>query len=184
MSLYSVVLLPPKEISEKVATTKQELFERIGDYENKNSSAHITCCFFKAGNHTLSLWENYLRAFALNQPSLSVVFNKTGYFNNGAFFIAANEDSKNSLINLMKQFCKSFPAAAFGKSKVPHITIGRKLDKEQLSIAQTLFSNLELNFNCSTIAIQKYNETIKEYETHLQVDFCLSPTINFDENTG
>ena len=45
-----------------------------------------------------------------------------------------------------------------------HISIGRKLSKEQIDISKNIFSNEKLDFLCDRIALRKYNDKIKQFE--------------------
>lgn len=166
MPLYSVVIAPPEEIINEVAAMKQQLKDSIGFYHSCNSLAHVTINLFEGNEQTLEKWERYLDNFTSANSPFFVHFNKTGYFGNGAFFIAPDENSKIGLVNMMKEFHKGFPAVGFGKSKEPHISIGRQLKEEQLAIAKELFPAVDLSFNCNDLVIRKFNEERKQYDIY------------------
>lgn len=171
MSLYSVVISPPEEIINEVAAMKQQLKNSIGRYPSCNSLAHITFNVFIGNEETLQRWERFVGNFVMSLLPMQLHFDKTGYFGNGAFFIAPDENSKIELVKVMKNFHKQFPAPAHGKSKEPHISIGRQLNEEQLAIAKELFPAANLSFTCDNLVIRKFNEERKQYDIYKRFDF-------------
>ena len=57
------------------------------------------------------------------------------------------------------------------KSKNPHITIGKRLDDEQLAIANEAIKNVSMEFCCASIALRQWNETTKHYNVIAEFPF-------------
>jgi len=172
MPLYSIVILPPETLIQQIAAMKQQLKSKIGFYHSCNSVAHITLNVFMGYEETLLRWERYISNFVRNRTNIPLCFNKTGHFVNGAFFLAPDEGSKAELLRIMKSFYAGFPAPAFGKSNAPHISIGRQLDQNQLTVAKNLISDVSLSFVCDSLVIRKFNEARQQYDVYKTFPFC------------
>src|SRR6185436_5866331 len=94
------------------------------------------------------------------------LFNKTGHFMNGAYYLAPDGASEKMMSRMMKLFHKSCTLPATDKSQNPHISIGRKLTSTQLQSAKKLFDERQFNiaFRCEGIHIRKFNSVKKQYE--------------------
>ena len=171
MPIYSVAISPPEAVISQVADMKQQLKNKIGFYQSCNSLAHITINGFIGNEATLQRWQRYLTDFTANCTPMTLCFNRTGYFGNGAFFLAPDDESKVGLVGMMKRFHAGFPAAAFGKSTVPHISIGRQLNDDQLAVAKDLITNVDLSFVCDNLVIRKLNEDRGQYDIYKRFDF-------------
>lgn len=50
------------------------------------------------------------------------------------------------------------------ESKNPHMSIGRRLTREWIALAYTIFTDYEAGFLCDSFAIRKYNEKRRQYD--------------------
>lgn len=171
MLRYTVVVSPPIPVIDAIAAMKEQLKERIGRYPSCNSQAHITFNLFTGGGETLQKWEDYLAAFTAQCSPMSLNFNHTGTFENGAFFLAPDEASQAKLVNMMKEFHRSAPANHFAKSTTPHISIGRQLSRQQLDIARELIQDVSVSFMCKDLVIRVFNPQRGQYDIYKRFTF-------------
>lgn len=171
MPHYTVVIIPSEPVIAAVKAIKLRLLEAIGWYPSVHSLAHITFNLFSGGELTLLNWKRYVEQFATQSLPFTCCLDRTGHFNNGAFFLAPNETSKPELVAMMKAFHQSAPKGGFGKSVNPHVSIGRKLSTDQLQIAKELTGEVNLQFYCDNLAIRKFDPQQGQYILLEQMNF-------------
>jgi len=162
---YSVAICPPKEFTDEIKKMKLELAAHIGWFSSKNAEAHITINTFNADDIGLTQWKNYVTAFCSSISKFEITLVETGTYSNGAFYLAPDHASKEKLVDLMKSFHENAPLEATVKSSDPHLSIARRLRKDQLSIAQELYGNKAFNFKftCDNLAFRKLDMNIRQY---------------------
>jgi 2'-5' RNA ligase len=169
---YWVGICPPEETVEEVAALKQELKQQIGWYASVNSKAHITFCEFFDGMGKLEAMESYLTQLCGSLQSFPVCLTHAQQLHK-AYCLYPDENSKDQLIQLMRNFHSSKPFATETKSIHPHLSIGRQLDEEQLNVADALFRErfFDIEFVCSALTIRKFNPVKGQYDVYRQFGF-------------
>lgn len=173
---YSLAIMPPPPIAEHVRGFKQDYRNVIGkSYGSANADGHISLDGFDAAeaDYPLILAE-YTR---LVSPLTPFQLNFSGFAdfdraNFSAFYIKPTEEASNAIREraqaIMKAFDKKFKKQYMQKwadeSKNPHMSIGRRLTREWIALAYTIFTDYEAGFLCDSFAIRKYNEKRRQYD--------------------
>lgn len=164
MALYSIVFQPPELILNEVKTMKAILAEKIGWYHSKNSLGHITICEFETTEEPLVIIKRKLKRICATIDAVNIVLNNFDSYPNGAFFIAPDTTSSLSLKTIMKEVTTELGLKNSYKSNAPHLSIGRKLSKEQLQMAYQLFTTIHLKFIADGLVLRKLDTTKKQFE--------------------
>lgn len=172
--LYSLVIHPPEAILDLVKSMKEQLASKVGWFHSKNSVGHITICEFRATDVAIEMIKNKISKLCETLTPVEVYLNELGSFPNGAFFIAPDNDSKNNLKHIMKQFHKLLRIPNMIKSDNPHLSIARKLTSKNLAQANHLFTSINLNFVCDSVVLRQFDENIKQ--------FFITDTFEFKDN--
>lgn len=167
---YSVVISPPDTVIDQVRQLKDKLRSVIGWYKSVNALAHITFNVFNADAVMLNRWESYVTEFAAQQVPVSLRFNATASFPNGAFFLSPDKASEQVLIRMMRAFHLQAPLPA-KLSLAPHMSIGRQLTPEHLSIARALIREADIRFVCSDIFLRLFNKSRMQYDIFKRFPF-------------
>ena len=64
----------------------------------------------------------------------------------------------------MKTFQSRLQVPAMYKSSDPHLSIARKLDANQIAVANSLWEPEPLTFSCESIALRKLDPIKKQFE--------------------
>lgn len=171
MTKYSVVFHPSETVIKAVKEIKEQLSAKIGWFPSKNSLAHVTICEFAYELETYENIKSRIATYCRYQNPFEVTFNAFGNYTNGAFFIAAEAESKARMANIMKEIPKQIQFPVSHKSLEPHISIGRQLSDEQVKIAYSLFDKTDLNFVCYGITIRIFNPERKQYDVLETIPF-------------
>lgn len=176
MLRYSVAIVPPEVVIEEVRQLKQNLRLQIGWYRSVNALAHITFNVFEADTAMLLRYESYVAGFAAQQAPVSLRFDHTGSFSNGAFFLAPDDVSDLLLLQMMHTFHQQWPLPAdksrkLYKSFTPHMSIGRALSVEHLATAGNIIPEADIRFVCDNIVIRRFNESRKQYDIYQRFPF-------------
>jgi hypothetical protein len=171
--LLSVSVCFPENVAIQLRQFKQQLFEQVGWFPSKNSEPHMTINVFQAGERELFIWDKFLVQFCRTISSFEIRFVKTNSYANGAFYLSPDKTSKRILIKLMKLFHSCSPLSAEVKITDPHVSIGRKLNDNQLKIANQLFSNrnFDIKFMCDQLTIREFDEERQQYRVNKHFDF-------------
>ncbi|WPR70657.1 2'-5' RNA ligase family protein [Flavobacterium sp. NG2] len=173
---YSIVISPPDEIIALVKSMKEALAKEIGWFHSKNSLAHITINEFMATENEIESIKKQLYNICDAIQPKTVSLDHFDTFPNGAFFLAPDEVSKTNLKHILKQFNQSFKVKTLFKNSEPHLTIGRQLKSEHITIAYRLFSNpIAIQFVSDSIALRLFNPTKKQFEIIDRFDFNDNP---------
>lgn len=173
---YSLAIMPPPEIHEQVKGFKQLFRDATGkSYGSANADGHISLDGFDAAevDYPLILAE-YKRLVTPLTP-FQLDFSGFADFDRGnfsAFYIKPTEKSCDDIRErtqaIMKGFDKKFKKQYMQKwadeSKNPHMSIGRRLTREWIALAHSIFTEYEAGFLCDSFAIRKYNEKRRQYE--------------------
>lgn len=170
MERYAVAISPPDPVIEQVRELKQKLRSVIGWYKSVNAHAHITFNVFGADPVMLNRWERYTAGFAVQQVPVPLQFIHTDTFPNGTFFLTPDESSARSLTHMMKAFHLQAPLPA-KQSLTPHISIGRQLTPEYLSVARALIRETDIRFVCSDIVLRRFNNSRMQYDIYKRFPF-------------
>jgi len=162
--LYSVVIATPQHGIEYVAKLKDELYAKIGWYNSRNSKAHITICEFTADEDELANIVEHLKQIVSYEKPIYLSFNGVDHYPNGAVFLNPNENTKMPLSELMIRIHKKLNLKNSYKSKDPHISIGRKLNEENVEVALKMFAKERLEFECKNLLLRKFNPQKKQYK--------------------
>lgn len=176
LSAYSLAIMPPPDIHEHVKGFKQLFREATGkSYGSANADGHISLDGFDAAeaDYPLILAE-YTRLISPLTP-FQLDFSGFADFDRGnfsAFYIKPTEKSCEAIRErtqaIMKGFDKKFKKQYMQKwadeSKNPHMSIGRRLTREWIALAHSIFTEYEAGFLCDSFAIRKYNEKRRQYE--------------------
>lgn len=173
---FSLAIMPPSSIAEDVRGFKLAYRNAIGkSYGSANADGHISLDGFDAAeaDYPLILAEytklvSPLTPFELNFSGFAD-FDRANF---SAFYIKPTEASCDAIREhtqaIMKGFDKKFKKQYMQKwadeSKNPHMSIGRRLTREWIALAYTLFSDYEAGFSCDSFAIRKYNEKRRQYD--------------------
>ncbi|RUT72361.1 2'-5' RNA ligase family protein [Flavobacterium cupreum] len=186
---YSVVI-QPREIIDPVRTMKEDLGEKIGWFNSKNSLAHITIFEFTSEKSQLDKTIQKLFKVCDTFTPFYVNLDHFDSYDNGAFFIGVNENPKipaksiikrtpktstisnikkrktNEELNLkiiMKKTQDSVGIKNIKKSTQPHVSIARKLTPENLKIASELFTIIDITFLCKEIILREFDPIKKQF---------------------
>lgn len=160
---YSIVIHPSQEIIASIKTMKEDLADKIGWFNSKNSVAHITICEFKIDESQIGKFKQKLLKVCDTFTPFLVYLDHFGSYDSGAFFIGPNEDSKQNLKPIMKKTQDAMQLSNLKKSSDPHISIGRKLTHESIEIANDLFAAIDMSFLCDTIILRELDPVKKQF---------------------
>lgn len=158
--IYSVAIYPFGSVMDEVRALKDELASLIGWFGSRNSKAHITICEFNADSERqLEVVKSQLHNICNTESPLNLTFDHIGAFEKGVnsvICLLPDNESETIVKPLMKRIQKGLSIKLTNRSSNPHITIGRKLDEEKLSMANSLFMNkrINLNFCCDRIVLR------------------------------
>ncbi|WP_130735901.1 2'-5' RNA ligase family protein [Flavobacterium sp. J27] len=164
LETYSLAFIPNDTIVTKVKQMKEQLAQEIGWFHSKNALAHITVCEFKSDASAIAQLQLQLTNIAKTTLPVSVTLATFGTYPNGAFFLCPTLDSKENLKPIMKSFTSRLKVKDMYKSNDPHVSIARKLNTNQISIAEQLFVPETLSFLCQSIALRKLDLQKKQFE--------------------
>lgn len=160
---YSVAIYPPENVIDSIKTMKEQLAAKIGWFNSKNSVAHITICEFKITENELEKIKLKLLKICDSFSTFHVNLNHFNTYENGAFFIAPNEESKMNLKPILKKTQEALHLSNLKKSNDPHISIGRRLTPENLEIASQLFTTIDVDFICNNIVLREFDPIKKQF---------------------
>lgn len=165
MKKYSIVIHPAELLGE-IKRIKQGLKSLIGWYSSVNALAHFTICKFEIDESQLEKVKHEISKLIVNWKKEVIRLNSYDSFRGGAFYIKPDEESSLYLKALFKAIAvkvkEIIPDAYI--CTTPHLSIGRKLNEEQLQIAKTNFPNYSNSFLCDGVMIREFNPKRKQYD--------------------
>ena len=192
LSSYSLAIMPSPAILHEVAEMKQLFRAAVGkSYGSANAEAHISLDGFDADddNYPYILAE-YRRIVSELEP-FDIQFSGLGDFDRGnysAFYIKPTEASAEAIRErtgaVMKSFDKKIKKQYMQKwadeSKNPHMSIGRRLSREWVALAYSIFTSYEASFHCNAFAIRKYNDKRRQYDVVDVLSLLGNPALQLD----
>ncbi|MCF6132458.1 2'-5' RNA ligase family protein [Flavobacterium wongokense] len=163
--LYSLVIFPNHPQSDLVKSYKQLLKNKIGWFGSANAAAHITVIQF-SNEMEFQLYIAQIREYCKSIVPQNVRLNSLGSFDqSGAFFIAPDEVSKSYLDNIIINIHEFLGFKIDKKNANAHMSIARQLHGDKMKVAFELFKTIaiDLQFNCDSIYVRKFNEQTKQY---------------------
>jgi len=161
---YSVAFYPSEEVIALVKEMKETLAAKIEWFHSKNSVAHITICEFKASDAVIEKVKQQLVRLCDGFEPTEIILDRFDSYPNGAFFIAPDSTSINKLKPIMKRINDTLIIKNLHKSDAPHMSIARKLSTEKIEVANKIFTSINISFIAESVALRKFNETIKQFE--------------------
>lgn len=161
---YSVAIYPSQDVIDSVKTMKDYLKSKIDWYNSCNSVGHITICEFTITESEIDKYKQKLFKVCDTFTPFQVHLDHFGSFDKvGAFYMAPNEDSKNILEIYMKKINDTLKIPSMKKVTNPHMSIARRLTPENLKIASELFTVIDIDFLCDSIALREFDPLVKQY---------------------
>jgi hypothetical protein len=161
---YSLVIDPSIEVKHTGKTMKELLFGKIGNFGSKNSIVHITICEFEIDDSAIEMIKPQVFKICDTFTPKQVYFDRFASFDNvGAFYMAPDDNSKNILVNFMKKVNNSLKITGITKITNPHMSIARRLTPDNLKIATELFTTIEIDFLCNSIALREFDPVVRQY---------------------
>ncbi|ARS39330.1 hypothetical protein CA265_06555 [Sphingobacteriaceae bacterium GW460-11-11-14-LB5] len=161
---YSIVVHPHQEAINDVKVLKDILWFKIGWYNSRNSEAHITIMMFWADQYELECCKKRIEKICRSQRPKEVIFDSLSVSKfSHAVVLLPNDSSKPYLNDLLKIFRKGLKTNYAVNGANAHISIGRELSSAQIDQAAHLYGNINLEFNCDTIAIRKFDKVKQQF---------------------
>ncbi|MDQ0639736.1 hypothetical protein QF042_003301 [Pedobacter sp. W3I1] len=161
---YSIVVYPQRKSINEVSVLKNTLAEKIGWYSSRNSEAHVTIVEFLADQYELGFYKKCIEKICGSQRPQEVTFDYLSLSKFGqAIVLLPDALSKLYLNALLKAFRKRLKSKNTINGSNAHISIGRELSPAQIDQAENLYGNINIAFNCDTIAIRKLDEIKKQF---------------------
>ncbi|WP_214229101.1 2'-5' RNA ligase family protein [Pedobacter sp. B4-66] len=184
--IYSVAIYPFGTVMDEVRALKDDLASLIGWFGSRNSKAHITICEFNADSERqLEVVKSQLHNICDTESPLNLTFDHLGAFEKGVnsvICLLPDNESETILKPLMKRIQKGLKVKLTHSSSNPHITIGRKLDAEKLSVANTFFMSKAINLNfCGDRIVLRVREGNSQFVVIEEFVFQSKPSQLSDE---
>lgn len=175
---YWVGICPPQTSEQYVATFKTRLEEKIGWYSSVNAKAHISFFEFMDDGYKLIAIEDYLSKSCKTICPFDVTLSHVSRFRKTCCMLL-NKQSEKTVAMIMQQLHRGMPFYNGKLFDKPHVSIGRELNEEQLTIALHLFSdaNIHHRFHCDSLAIRRLNSTVRQYEIYKQFKLTGYPVL-------
>ncbi|MCF0062524.1 2'-5' RNA ligase family protein [Dyadobacter chenwenxiniae] len=178
LSVYTLAISPDDRIIGLVTELKKRLEKHLGrNYGSVNSLAHVTLILFVAYEDDYPvILDEFKRVLAGIAP-LEIGFSGFGDFSKShpcTFFVKPDDSSKDEIVaccqtiglNFHKFIKQRFTDRWDIKGRVqPHMTIGRDLIFEEISLSYSLFTeDFNEHFTCNSFVIRKFNPGKGQYE--------------------
>lgn len=165
MKKYSIVV-HPEELLDDIKKIKQDLKSLIGWYSSVNALAHLTICEFWADDIQLMQVKEELTKLIAGWRREVVSLDSYDAFRGRAFYIKPDEYSSLYLQELLKAVGDKVKEILIGAHicTTPHLTIGRKLNEEQLEVAKRTFTSYHNSFLCNGVMIREFNPIRMQYD--------------------
>ncbi|WP_031529876.1 2'-5' RNA ligase family protein [Dyadobacter crusticola] len=192
LAAYSLAIMPSATILQEVAEMKQQYRGAIGkSYGSANAEAHISLDGFEASEDDYAYILAEYRRIVSELDPFNIVFSGFEDFDRGnfsAFYIRLTEDSSEEIrkrtATVMTTFDKKIKKQYMRKwadeSKNPHMSIGRRLSREWVALAYSIFTKYEASFHCNAFAIRKYNDKRRQYDVVDVLPLLGAPVVQLD----
>ncbi|MCU7618837.1 2'-5' RNA ligase family protein [Chryseobacterium sp. PBS4-4] len=173
---YSIIFHPLSSTIGEVIKFKKDLTSKAGDYASQNSLAHITIAGFEATENQLTGVKEYLKKFVENMVPFTTLFNQLSCsaFSKCAVFLPSFEFN-DRIHNITKNVRNIIPVKEMSKISPPHVSIGRDLSEEQLTIALQFLNSKSFKFDCCQLALRKFDPNTGQYEIIQEFSFTGKP---------
>lgn len=163
--MYSIAVCPPSGVAGLVRELKKKVGIHIGWYHSKNAEAHITFIEFWANEAELQMVSSVLRRCSAKAKEFDVAFSGVvSFVQSGTIFLEPTLDSSDQLKSLLHNI--ALPKGVAGKkSYTPHMTIARKLRKDQFAKAMSWLRNkrFDVAFHCDAITLREFDPAKEQY---------------------
>lgn len=162
---YSIIFYPTAKTIGRVKIFKEKLKSKTEPFASQNSPAHITIAGFEASESQLLGVSEYLTKFVKNEVAFTALFDQVSFsfFSKSAVFLTSSY-YQNKIHVITKKVRKMISVTKMSEIRDPHVSIGRELSEEQLKIAQEMFDNENLEFECFQLALRKFNSKRGQYD--------------------
>ncbi|NII82323.1 hypothetical protein H9N25_06695 [Pedobacter riviphilus] len=161
---YSIVVYPQREVINDVKVLKDRLAAKIGWYASRNSEAHITVVTFLADRYEFGFYKKCIEKICCSQRPHKVIFDHVNVSKfSHAIVLLPNDSCKLYLKDLLNVFRERLKSKNTVNGANAHISIGRDLSSVQIDRAAHLYGNINLEFNCDTIAIRKLDKVKQQF---------------------
>jgi len=171
---YSFVFQPDEAgivlvdgLKRRLRASIAELFpdKNKGWYPSCNSKAHVTICAFEADGSKLKMAIEALQETMVYERSQYVYFDHFSSFAGGAFYIAPTVHARSYLKDRARKVVQTLSEFDLIEiSDEPHISIGRRLEPEQLEIAKEQLRSVDLSFMCKGVHVRQFKPDLGQYE--------------------
>lgn len=171
---YKIMIHPSEKVSEDVKSFKKLLLNSCGDYKSHNSPPHITVASFILDQQREDILIKYLDKFTSSATPFNVTVNNFNFFDavsgQGVAYLSIENKEPivqlQNLINIVLKIDVRVPKKHLLKTNVPHITIGKNLDKSKLEKSKELFSAKEYasNFTVDKLVLLKQPDRDSSHE--------------------
>ncbi|KQS27171.1 2'-5' RNA ligase [Dyadobacter sp. Leaf189] len=184
--------MPSAAILQEVAEMKQQYRIATGkSYGSANAEAHISLDGFEASEEDYPYVLAEYRRIVSELDPFEIVFSGFNDFDRGnfsAFYVKLTEESSEDIRKrtavVMKTFDKKIKKQYMRKwadeSKNPHMSIGRRLSREWIALAYSIFTTYEARFHCNAFAIRKYNDKRHQYDVVDVLPLLGAPAVQLD----
>ena len=165
MKKYSIVV-HPAELLDEIKKIKQDLKSLIGWYSSVNALAHFTICEFQSDEMQLEKVKQEVFKLIVNWQKKVIHLNSFDSYTSGAFYIKQDEDCSiylQDLFNAVGSKVKEIIPDVY-ICTTPHLSIGRRLNQEQLQVAKDTFTTYSNSFLCDGVMIREFNPVRKQYD--------------------
>ncbi|MBA5792231.1 2'-5' RNA ligase family protein [Flavobacterium sp. xlx-214] len=167
MNKYSVVFMPDAQTIALIKEMKLRLSDEIGWFNSKNSLAHFTLFEFLEEAANESQFCKQLERIASEINPFEMTCDAFDSFENGAFYIKPNTETSLLMANEMKTVLKeSTSIKKTITNTTPHLTIGRRLNNDQLMVAKQMFQEIDISFFVAHLTLRKFNEQTRQFDLY------------------
>lgn len=102
------------------------------------------------------------------EKEIFVDLDSVASYENGAVYLKPCEETSKLLSDAMRRIVQ--PLRSRHKINItavagtPHLSIARRLNKDQVQLALNLFSNAKLNFDCKYFTLRKFNKQRRQFD--------------------
>lgn len=163
--IYALAFMFPGETANHVARLKSLLRKKIDWYHSCNSEAHASIIGFEADWRDLTRIIRAVEDFCFyNSPFAGRLIGTATFPNAGTFYLTPDPESARR----MQEYTKAIFRDLFHKRlhKIePHVSLARRLSKEDIAIAEALFTDLPIDIPmvCNGIFLRELDPLAGQY---------------------
>lgn len=159
--------MPDAQTITLIKEMKLNLAVKAGSFRSKNALAHFTIFEFLDNEQNEPQLFKILERVAAHIQPFEMTCDAFNSFDNGAFYIQPNSISTAMMINKMKFILKETNGIKKSiTNTTPHLTIGRRLNEEQLKVAKEMFQEINIHFPVTHLTLRKFNEEKKQFDLY------------------